>query len=157
MSPRPPAFQVGEISGQLRVDLLMPCDADHPYVRYACSCTVCKKGVVRHVTALRRAAKVARGGGCPHCKKRATKATCARSANPYLYAKWTRMRLGCEKESAQLWPYFGARGIKMHSRWAGSFKTFLADIGPRASHDHILVFDRSYKVVGPHSRQWKHI
>ena len=54
------------------------------------------------------------------------------------YRAWANAIYRCENESAQQWPEYGGRGIKVCSRWRASFEAFLMDMGTKPSPDHSL-------------------
>lgn len=58
----------------------------------------------------------------------------ARSAE---YGIWVSMRQRCNSESSSSYGRYGARGVKVCSRW-GSFSVFLEDMGPRPSALHSI-------------------
>lgn len=51
------------------------------------------------------------------------------------YHSWAGMQGRCHRETDKLFPYYGARGIRVADEWrgAGGFERFLAHIGPRPS------------------------
>jgi hypothetical protein len=53
------------------------------------------------------------------------------------YRVWTSMRSRCMSPSHQLYPHYGARGIKVCDRW-GSFPVFFSDMGERPSKDYSI-------------------
>lgn len=54
------------------------------------------------------------------------------------YIAWRHMRDRCSNPKSQMWRWYGARGIKVCSRWADSFEAFYADVGPRPSSKHSI-------------------
>ncbi len=53
------------------------------------------------------------------------------------YIAWNNMRFRCHSPTAQEWRNYGARGIRICSRW-DDFSLFLADMGKRPSPTHSL-------------------
>jgi hypothetical protein len=56
------------------------------------------------------------------------------------YTAWTHMKDRCSSPGHPQFKDWGGRGIRVCARWADSFATFLADVGPRPSPD--LSLDR---------------
>lgn len=54
------------------------------------------------------------------------------------YIVWMGMRQRCNNPNAPNFHHYGGRGIRVCSRWQGSFATFLEDMGPRPSPTHKL-------------------
>jgi hypothetical protein len=52
------------------------------------------------------------------------------STNP-VYVVWCAMISRCENPKNKNYAQYGARGIRVHSRWRNSFAAFLADVGER--------------------------
>lgn len=50
---------------------------------------------------------------------------------------WCGIRKRCNNPRDRLYPYYGARGIKVCARW-DDFAAFLADMGPRPSSQHSI-------------------
>lgn len=53
------------------------------------------------------------------------------------YYTWQAMVARCVSETAQMYPLYGARGIKVCDRWL-KFENFLDDMGERPSSDHSI-------------------
>jgi len=53
------------------------------------------------------------------------------------YHVWREMRQRCLNQRNKNWPYYGGRGIQIHSAW-NSFELFFKNIGPRPSSLHTL-------------------
>lgn len=53
------------------------------------------------------------------------------------YSCWQMMVARCVNPKAQMYPIYGARGIKVCARWL-EFENFLADMGDRPSEDHSI-------------------
>lgn len=68
------------------------------------------------------------------------------------YTSWVSMHARCKDESARSYKYYGAKGIKVDSRW-DDFATFLADMGERPEG---TTLDRreSHKDYGPDNCRW---
>jgi hypothetical protein len=49
------------------------------------------------------------------------------------YTAWQNMKARCYNPNHPYFPYYGKRGITVCKRWRGSFKAFLADMGPKPS------------------------
>jgi hypothetical protein len=62
--------------------------------------------------------------------------TAGRERSPE-YNVWKGIRVRCSNPKDFSYPWYGARGIKVHPSW-DSFETFLADVGPRPSPDHTI-------------------
>ena len=52
-----------------------------------------------------------------------------RSGESREYVAWQNMRKRCHDKKDRKWRWYGARGIKVCSRWDMSFTAFLADMG----------------------------
>lgn len=68
------------------------------------------------------------------CKSRATH---GKSRTPE-YRIWVDMRRRCNDPKRDAYPHYGAKGIRVCTRWEGSFEAFLTDVGPRLSPLHSL-------------------
>ena len=158
-------FPVGHVSGHLRITGVQACTPERNYLLYDCLCLRCGETYERNSVQVRRCATILRGGGCRVCKALITEALhgafSARSTADkkltYPYSKWARMRLGCRKPTAQLWPYYGGRGRRLCDEWDASFDAFIQDVGPPPSDYHVLLVDRSAKVIGPGTVQWGYL
>ena len=47
------------------------------------------------------------------------------------YPIWNMMKARCNNPKAQVYAYYGARGIRVCKRWENSFEAFVEDMGPR--------------------------
>ncbi len=54
------------------------------------------------------------------------------------YKSWACMKTRCLNSKTKAYPNYGGRGIKVCDRWADSFPSFLADMGPRPGPDYSL-------------------
>lgn len=54
------------------------------------------------------------------------------------YSAWCDMKKRCLNQTDESFKDYGARGIKICSRWIDSFENFLADMGSRPSKTHSL-------------------
>jgi len=54
------------------------------------------------------------------------------------FRAWISMVSRTTNPSDPRWRYYGARGVKVDSRWIGSYETFLADVGRRPSDKHSI-------------------
>lgn len=54
------------------------------------------------------------------------------------FAVWQRMIRRCYEPQADSYPFYGARGISVCTRWRESFQSFLNDVGPRPSPRHSI-------------------
>jgi hypothetical protein len=57
---------------------------------------------------------------------------------PPEYQSWRGMKDLCRRPKHSSWHRYGGRGIAVCARWANSFETFLADMGPKPSPQHFL-------------------
>lgn len=55
-----------------------------------------------------------------------------------LYATWCHMRRRCRDPKDYSYKHYGARGIKVCSRWETDFWNFAKDMGPRPSPQHSI-------------------
>lgn len=69
---------------------------------------------------------------CTQCINRA-----ARERAPE-YRTWVGMRQRCYYARAPSYRRYGGRGIRVCDRWRCSYEAFLADMGPRPSHQHSI-------------------
>lgn len=53
------------------------------------------------------------------------------------YMIWAQMKNRCNSPTAQSFPDYGGRGIRVCERWH-SFDSFFADVGPRPSNRHSI-------------------
>jgi hypothetical protein len=96
--------------------------------RWLCRCDCGNERIVR--------AEDLRAGNSTSCgckqreSARSRLLTHGRSDEP-LYKCWVQMKQRCYNPNNQRYPQYGARGIRVCSRWRKSFQTFLADMGPR--------------------------
>lgn len=54
------------------------------------------------------------------------------------YRSWRSMKQRCNTPSSTQWEWYGARGIKVCTRWNDSFDNFLADMGEAPSPSHTI-------------------
>jgi hypothetical protein len=54
------------------------------------------------------------------------------------YAAWSQAKARCNDVNHQAYHWYGGRGLRMAPEWAGNFRRFLADMGPRPSPAHSL-------------------
>lgn len=62
--------------------------------------------------------------------------THGRSRGDTLYMAWVQMRQRCHNPNHPGYHRYGARGIRVCSRWRRSFTAFAEDMGPRPSKAH---------------------
>lgn len=55
-----------------------------------------------------------------------------------LYQIWCGMKRRCHSESADGYPYYGARGIRVCDRWRNDFAAFASDMGEKPSPEHTI-------------------
>jgi hypothetical protein len=66
------------------------------------------------------------------------------------YRSWGAMKERCTDPRSAKYKDYGGRGIRVDERWANSFETFYADMGPKPSPQHTI--DR-IDVNGPYCRE----
>jgi len=71
------------------------------------------------------------------CKTARHARTHGRSGTPE-YRAWSGIIYRTECETANSWKYYGARGIRVCSRWRESFDSFILDVGERPSALHSI-------------------
>jgi|SRR5580658_5382511 hypothetical protein len=54
------------------------------------------------------------------------------------YCTWMNIKTRCYNKDHISYPYYGARGVRVCSRWLLSFEKFLADMGKRPSRNHSI-------------------
>jgi hypothetical protein len=54
------------------------------------------------------------------------------------YSSWCGMKTRCTNPNRRGWKNYGGRGISVCDRWATSFWTFLADMGPKPTPQHTI-------------------
>ena len=62
----------------------------------------------------------------------------SRSYRPSEYTTWQTMIRRCENASVHAYRWYGARGIRVCSRWRHSFAAFLADMGRKPSAESTI-------------------
>lgn len=80
-----------------------------------------------------------------HCRNR------SRSAE---YRSWLSMLNRCRNRNLDCYPDYGGRGITVCERWASSFESFLADMGPRPSAEYSLDRINNDKGYEPSNCRW---
>lgn len=72
------------------------------------------------------------------CKRRGPKKTQGAVRHHPLYATWKNMRNRCQNPKNESYPYYGARGIRVCSRWDSDFLVFASDMGPKPTPKHTI-------------------
>lgn len=70
------------------------------------------------------------------------------------YTSWLSMKARCYKITADSYPNYGGRGIKVCDRWLNSFEAFLEDMGSKPTPQHQIERidnDRDYE---PNNCKW---
>ena len=70
------------------------------------------------------------------------------------YRVWAAMISRCRNPNDQSFNHYGARGIKVCSRWRESFVLFLADVGVRPSKSHSLDRENNDGNYDPKNARW---
>lgn len=76
--------------------------------------------------------------GCYARELKAARATTHGMTRTPEYLAWRQMRVRCAAKDGRWFLSYGAKGIKVCDRWAGSFQNFYEDVGPRPSKNHSL-------------------
>lgn len=100
---------------------------------------VCDCGVSKSVEARHLLSGDTMSCGCARTERISTQNLQHGQWNSPTYYSWQSMIARCEYEADPSWEYYGARGIKVCSRWRNSFEDFIADVGPRP---HGMTIDR---------------
>jgi hypothetical protein len=78
----------------------------------------------------------------------------ANSTHTPEYRSWIGMRARCHSKRSTQYKWYGARGIKVCSKWRYSFKAFLADVGLKPSSQHSLDRINNNKGYSPSNVRW---
>lgn len=54
------------------------------------------------------------------------------------YRVWAGMKNRCTNPNAEMFPFYGGRGIRVCEEWAASYDAFMRDMGPRPSRNHSI-------------------
>lgn len=105
------------------------------FVSCRCDCGVEKK--VR----LGALGKSSKSCGCLHREalslRRKTHGATSGGKRTPIYRIWSGIKERCESPTCKGFQAYGGRGIKLCERW-DKFENFLADMGPRPSHNHSI-------------------
>lgn len=63
---------------------------------------------------------------------------CSRDNPSPEYRAWSAIKSRCLNSNVECFDRYGGRGIKVCARWRRSFKSFLADVGPRPTPRHSI-------------------
>lgn len=137
--PKDPRFidMTGEVYGRLTVlrfagrRLCGKCRAY--YWRCRCEC-----GAEVDVDRNRLVIGKTRSCGCLHSEVAGGVPVHGEAGETAEYKTWTGMIQRCENPRASNYRYYGARGIKVCTRWRHSYPRFLADMGRRPSPRHSI-------------------
>lgn len=113
-----PIIQAGKRFGRLVILEKLP----KSKARYLCDC-----GTIRITSQNNISSGSTRSCGCYES-----------ASNHPLRSIWDGMIRRCENPNERAFPSYGARGIKVCSRWRNDFWAFVADMGERPSPDHTL-------------------
>jgi hypothetical protein len=70
------------------------------------------------------------------------------------YRTWVLIRARCYCKTHHKFPDYGAKGIRVCSRWMNSYKNFLADMGRKPSAQHTLDRKDGTKGYTPGNCRW---
>lgn len=92
--------------------------------------------------------------GCLHKEIVAIKNSTHRSCKTKEYRAWRAMITRCYNPNHRAYSWYGGKGIKVHTRWKGSFENFLSDLGHAPTTKHTLDRIDSTKDYEPGNCRW---
>jgi hypothetical protein len=98
-----------------------------------------RAGIAREIGVSRqRVSQICEELGFPSRRTAGRRSQDGNFGHPVEYRCWGNMLTRCDTPTSKSYAYYGGRGIKVCERWQRSFRTFLADMGPKPTPKHSL-------------------